>query len=78
MTYLPGMTDERAREANIKAIELAQKAIETDPNCVLGYLADCIGKGRLALLSDNRSKVRTVYDFLKLFSSRLGEFLFLI
>ena len=33
-----------------------------DPHCVLAHVAACVGKGRLALLVDNRQKVALAKD----------------
>lgn len=58
LSFVPGVTEARAREVNLKAIDFANQAIQTDPASSAGYLAACISKGRLALVSDNKQKVR--------------------
>lgn len=58
MTYQKGMTVPNVREVNSKAIEYGYKALEQDPSCILGHVAVCVSKGRLALFSDNQTKVR--------------------
>lgn len=58
MTFTPGMTADRVRQVNQKGIEYGVRAITEDPSCVLGHVAICISKGRLALFSDNHTKVK--------------------
>jgi hypothetical protein len=61
MSYLMLQIDSSARprtvELNTKAVELAMKAVATDPTNALGHIALCVSRGRLALVSDNRKKV---------------------
>eukprot|EP00891_Asterochloris_glomerata_P005256 jgi/Astpho2/5256/fgenesh1_pg.00074_%23_61_t len=56
------LTDEERRSFNEKAIELAHKAKQTSPDLALPCIAACVSMGRLALLSDNKAKVRLAHD----------------
>ena len=60
MTYTRGMVMPRAQiaELNLKAIEVASKAVTLDPNNAIGHVALCVSRGRLALVSENRVKVQ--------------------
>jgi len=51
-------TDKERRLVNNKAIEYSNKALELAPDCAHCYVASCVSKGRLALFSDNKNKVR--------------------
>ncbi|GMH36078.1 hypothetical protein BSKO_03946 [Bryopsis sp. KO-2023] len=57
MSYVDGVKYEDAKTANKKALDLAEKALACDPNHVLGHIAMCVSKGRLATFCDNRTKV---------------------
>ncbi|GAX80394.1 hypothetical protein CEUSTIGMA_g7833.t1 [Chlamydomonas eustigma] len=66
MSYLILQADAAARSStvdlNIKAVELALKAVATDPTNALGHIALCVSRGRLALVSDNRKKIQLAKD----------------
>jgi tetratricopeptide (TPR) repeat protein len=66
MSYLMLQIDSSARprtvELNTKAVELAMKAVATDPTNALGHIALCVSRGRLALVSDNRKKIQLAND----------------
>lgn len=57
LMYESGAPVDLVRDVNNKAIELAQGAIEMKPDDARGYVALCVCKGRLALFSDNKTKV---------------------
>lgn len=57
-SYLPGTTPQKAAELNKRALELGIKAIEANPQDAFGHVACCVSRGRLAVVSDNRSKAR--------------------
>jgi tetratricopeptide (TPR) repeat protein len=61
-TYAPGADDASIAAANAKAAELADRAIALSPDSAAGHLASCVSRGRLALFSDNRTKVRLAKD----------------
>ncbi len=44
---------------NLLAIELAERAMGMEPHAAHSYICRCVGRGRLALLSENRTKVRS-------------------
>lgn len=56
-TYLDVSNSVRAADLNSRAIELATRAMGIAPNQAHGYIARCVSRGRLALYSDNRTKV---------------------
>ncbi|KAI3436700.1 hypothetical protein D9Q98_006115 [Chlorella vulgaris] len=59
LTFYYDVRSDRERQlVNLKACEYAGKCIEADPGRVLGHVAMCISKGRLALFTDNKTKVR--------------------
>ncbi len=60
MTFVQGTTVSRLRavELNTKAVDYANQALELDPQNADGHVARCVSRGRLALVSDNRTKVR--------------------
>jgi tetratricopeptide (TPR) repeat protein len=59
LTFYYDVRSDRERQlVNLKAIEFAEKCIETHPNLSYGHVAMCVSKGRLALFTDNRTKVR--------------------
>ncbi|KAI8467530.1 MAG: hypothetical protein J3K34DRAFT_481196 [Monoraphidium minutum] len=58
LTYEPGAGPAQAVEANSKAVEFAERAVALAPEWAGGYIAECVSKGRLALFSDNKTKVR--------------------
>lgn len=58
LTYEDGATVEQIQEVNTKAIEYAERAITMAPKAAGGYMASCVSRGRLALFSDNKTKVR--------------------
>jgi tetratricopeptide (TPR) repeat protein len=61
-TYAPGADDGSIAAANAKAAALADRAIALSPLSPAGHLASCVSRGRLALFSDNRTKVRLAKD----------------
>ena len=60
MTYMNGIRGVRERvvELNTKAVEVASLAVQLDASVPLAHIARCVSRGRLALVSDNRTKVR--------------------
>ncbi|GBF98259.1 hypothetical protein Rsub_10922 [Raphidocelis subcapitata] len=58
LTYEPGATTDDVVVANSKAVEYADRAIALAPQWSGGYVAACVSRGRLALVSDNKTKVR--------------------
>lgn len=59
LTFFHDVRSDRERQlANMKAMEYAARAVEQHPDQAGGYLGTCISKGRLALFTDNRNKVR--------------------
>lgn len=59
LTFYYDVRSDRERQlVNLKAIEYAEKCIEAAPHLVYGHVAMCISKGRLALFTDNKTKVR--------------------
>lgn len=56
------LTDDNRRQFNISAMEHAKEAIELDDTLALPHIAACTSMGRLALLSDNKTKVRLAHD----------------
>ncbi|KAK9814776.1 hypothetical protein WJX72_011282 [[Myrmecia] bisecta] len=52
------LSSDQKREANIRAAELARQAMEADPRDSLPHVACCISLGRLAIFSDNKTKVK--------------------
>jgi tetratricopeptide (TPR) repeat protein len=58
LTYEPGARNEAIVEANNKAIEYAERAVTLAPKSAAGHMALCVSRGRLALVSDNKTKVR--------------------
>ncbi|KAF6257131.1 hypothetical protein COO60DRAFT_33728 [Scenedesmus sp. NREL 46B-D3] len=58
LTYEDGATMEHIQEVNAKAVEYADRAITMAPKSAGGYMASCVSRGRLALFSDNKTKVR--------------------
>lgn len=59
LTFFHDVTTERERRVvNRKAIEFAERAIALHPQSPGGYLGMCVAKGRLALFTDNKSKVK--------------------
>ena len=51
------MPRDQIAELNNKAIEVAVKAVALDPSVAVGHIALCVSRGRLALVSDNRTKI---------------------
>lgn len=62
ISFAPGVCSEKARELNLQAHQIAEKIARQDPEHVLGSIALCVSKGRLAYFSDNRAKVRLARD----------------
>ena len=64
MTYTKGMSMPRDQIAdlNSQAIEAAKRAVEINPSVSLGHIALCVSRGRLALVSDNRTKIQLAKD----------------
>ena len=59
LTFFHDVTTERERQVvNRKAIEFAERAIALHPQSPGGYLGMCVAKGRLALFTDNKTKVK--------------------
>lgn len=59
LTFYYDVKSDRERQlVNAKAIEYAERAVEVAPLSVHGHVASCVSKGRLALFTDNRTKVR--------------------
>eukprot|EP00877_Chromochloris_zofingiensis_P003805 jgi/Chrzof1/13425/Cz07g32160.t1 len=58
LTYEPGADMAAINEVNMKASEYADRAITLGPQSAVGHMAACICRGRLALFSDNKTKVR--------------------
>ena len=59
LTFFHDVTTERERQVvNRKAIEFAERAIALHPQSPGGYLGVCVAKGRLALFTDNKTKVK--------------------
>ncbi|PRW55985.1 Tetratricopeptide repeat [Chlorella sorokiniana] len=59
LTFYYDVRSDRERQlVNLKAIEYAEKCIEAAPQSVFGHVALCVSKGRLALFTDNKTKVR--------------------
>lgn len=59
LTFYYDVRSDRERQlVNLKAMEYAEKCIEAHPQLVYGHVAMCISKGRLALFTDNKTKVR--------------------
>lgn len=58
LTYEQGASTDQIVDANMKAIEYADRAILLAPKWAGGYIASCVSRGRLALFSDNKTKVR--------------------
>ncbi|KAG2489299.1 hypothetical protein HYH03_012131 [Edaphochlamys debaryana] len=56
-SFMPNTSVSRQVELQKKAIEIGQKATEADPASAWGLVATCVSRGRLALHSDNRTKV---------------------
>lgn len=56
------LSDDSRRHFNITALEHAKQAIELDDTLALPHIAACTSMGRLALLSDNKTKVRLAHD----------------
>eukprot|EP00955_Chlamydomonas_euryale_P047529 353707-Chlamydomonas_euryale.AAC.11 len=49
-------------ELNSKAVDTAKQAVGLDAGCPLAHIALCVSRGRLALVSDNRTKVQLARD----------------
>lgn len=64
VTYLPHVKGirEQVVTLNTRALEVAEMAIKTDPERPLGHIARCVSRGRLALVSDNKTKVQLAKD----------------
>jgi len=60
--YLPGFPPEETAGVNRRALELAMQAVDAAPRDAIGHIAACVSMGRLALCSDNRTKVRLAHD----------------
>jgi hypothetical protein len=59
LTFYHDVRTERERQlVNMKAIDYAERAIAAHPTSPHGHCSACISKGRLALFTDNRSKVK--------------------
>lgn len=59
LTFFHDVKSDRERQlVNMKALEYAERAIAAHPSHPGGYLSSCISKGRLALFTDNRTKVK--------------------
>jgi len=59
LTFYHDVRSDRERQiVNLKALEYAERAITEYPDHSGGYLGACISKGRLALFTDNKTKVR--------------------
>jgi tetratricopeptide (TPR) repeat protein len=59
LTFYHDVRSDRERQlVNLKAVEYAARAVAAHPLHPGGHLSTCISKGRLALFTDNRSKVR--------------------
>ncbi len=58
-SYLTNLDSATATQYNQQAIDLANQAIELAPGAAHGYIARCVSRGRLALLCDNKTKVRS-------------------
>lgn len=58
VSYLKGVTAREMRETNERAIATAERAIAADPRNSMAHVAACVSKGRLALCSDTKAKVR--------------------
>lgn len=56
--YYDVRTDRERQLVNLKAMEYAEKCIEAAPHESFGHVALCVSKGRLALFTDNKTKVR--------------------
>jgi len=56
-TYLDCHNHNLAVTCNSRAIEVADQAVQAAPSAAHGYIARCVSRGRLALYSDNRTKV---------------------
>lgn len=57
LTYEPGADQAQIVEANGKAVTYAERAVALAPGAAAGYMALCVSRGRLALFSDNKTKV---------------------
>jgi len=57
MSFAPGITTDRARQYNEKALEVAEKIVALKPKDPAGHVARGVCKGRLAYFSDNRTKI---------------------
>lgn len=57
MSFAPGISTERARIYNEKALEVAEKIVILRPKDPAGHIARGVIKGRLAYFSDNRTKI---------------------
>jgi hypothetical protein len=59
MTYMPKYKNIPAKvyELNRRAVEVAGMAVSNDSSRPLGHIARCVSRGRLALVSDTRTKV---------------------
>mmetsp|Transcript_32574 Transcript_32574/g.71909 ORF Transcript_32574/g.71909 Transcript_32574/m.71909 type:complete len:443 (+) Transcript_32574:245-1573(+) len=62
LSYMPGVPTPRIVELNTLAIEAASQAVDLDPHLALGHIARCVSRGRLALVSDNKTKVQLAKD----------------
>jgi len=62
MMYLPGTSSQQVVELNSKAVDTAKQAVGLDAGCPLAHIALCVSRGRLALVSDNRTKVQLARD----------------
>jgi len=59
LTFFHDVTTDRERQVvNRKAIEFAERAVASHPQSPGGYLGLCVAKGRLALFTDNKTKVK--------------------
>ncbi|KAL3158803.1 hypothetical protein ABBQ32_011530 [Trebouxia sp. C0010 RCD-2024] len=56
------LTDDDRRQFNQTALEHARQAIVLDGFAALPHIAACTSMGRLALLSDNKTKVKLAHD----------------
>lgn len=57
MSFIDGVTKEKAREYNEKALKIGERMVNLNPADANGYIALAVSKGRLAYFSDNRSKI---------------------
>ena len=58
LTYEPGALPAAIADVNARAAACADRAIKLAPEWSGGHVASCVSRGRLALFSDNRTKVR--------------------